>query len=281
MIIDFHTHTFPDKIAKHAIEHMQSLSHNAVFSDGTVSGLKASMASAGVTHSVVLPVATNPAKVEHINNISIDSTERENLIYFGCMHPDYEGYRTELARLAENGIKGIKIHPLYQGVDINDIRYLRILDRAAEVGLIVVMHSGADPAYWNEVRCNPQMTRNALDQVGPVTLVMAHMGGLMNWDKVPEFLADTKVYIDTAFSLGKMSQTEENFYTEEQLQLLTSEQFCQLIRTFGSKRVLFGTDSPWASQKTALEDFSALPLTDEEKENILYKNACTLLNITT
>ncbi len=279
MIIDFHTHTFPDKIAAHALQHMQSLSHNAVFTDGTVSGLKASMADGGVTHSVVLPVATNPAKVSHINNVSIESTEKDHLIYFGCMHPDYEDYRTELGRLAQNGIKGIKIHPLYQGVNINDIRYLRILDRAAELGLIVVMHSGDDPAYPGEVRCNPEMTRSALDQVGPVTMVMAHMGGLMNWDKVPEFLAETGVYIDTAFSLGKMAQTDENFYTEEQLQLLTSKQFCQIVRTFGSNRVLFGTDSPWTSQKASLDAISALPLTTEEKENIFYKNACTLLRM--
>lgn len=279
MIIDFHTHTFPDNIASRAIEHMQSLSHNAVFSDGTVTGLKASMASSGVTHSVVLPVATNPAKVAHINDLSIASTEKENLIYFGCMHPDFEDYRAELARLSQNGLKGIKIHPLYQDVDINDIRYLRILDRAAELGLIVVMHSGDDPAYPGEVRCSPEMTRNVLDQVGPVTLVMAHMGGLMNWEQVPMYLADTNVYIDTAFSLGKMAQTEEHFYTEEQLQLLSAQQFCRIVRAFGSERVLFGTDSPWTCQKASLSAISELPLTRQELDNILYKNGRTLLKM--
>ncbi len=279
MIIDFHTHTFPTRIAAHALEHMQSLSHNAVFSDGTVAGLKDSMNKSGVTHSVILPVATNPDKVCHINDLSIQKNGQDGLIFFGCMHPEFDGYYDELGRISDAGIKGIKIHPLYQRTDITDIRYLRILERAAELDMIVVMHSGADPAYPGEVRAHPKMTRSVLDQVGPLKLVCAHMGGLFNWDAVPEYLLDTGVFIDTGFSLGKMAQTDEHFYTEEQLQLLTPEHFCDLIRTFGKERVLFGTDSPWACQKSTVDAINTLPLSEDTKAHIFYKNAQKLLNL--
>ena len=40
MIIDFHTHTFPDKIAQRAIAGMQQASHAAAFAEGTLSGLQ-------------------------------------------------------------------------------------------------------------------------------------------------------------------------------------------------------------------------------------------------
>lgn len=279
MIIDFHCHTFPEKIAAYALRHMQAMSHNAVFTDGTANALKRSMADAGVTRSVVLPVVTNPEKAGHINDISIANNTHGGLIYFGGIHPDCSNFYDELGRIANSGLRGIKLHPLQQGVNIDDIRYLRILERCGELGLIVVLHAGADPGFPGEERCTPKMIRSALDQVGPIQLIAAHMGSLMYWDSVPEYLLDTKVYIDTSFALGAMAQTEEHFYTEEQLQLLSEEQFCSLINVFGKERVLFGSDSPWNRQIYARRQIEALPLDTEVKEHIFYKNACQLLKL--
>lgn len=279
MIIDFHTHTFPEKIAAHALEHMQAMSHNAVFTDGTADALKKSMAAADITYSVVLPVVTNPEKASHINDVSIGHTADDGLIYFGGIHPDTSYWYEELSRLQLSGVRGIKLHPLQQGTDITDRRYLRILERCGELGLIVVLHAGADPGFPGQVRCTPKMIRSALDQAGPVQLVAAHMGSLMYWESVPEYLLDTGVYIDTSFALGKMAQTEDHFYTEEQLQLLTEEPFCQLVELFGKERVLFGTDSPWNRQIYTRKQIDSLPLDQDTKDHIYYKNACGLLRI--
>ena len=62
MRIDFHTHTFPARIAAPAIKKMQASSHAAAFLDGTGPALTASLQKAGLDRAVVLPVATNPAK---------------------------------------------------------------------------------------------------------------------------------------------------------------------------------------------------------------------------
>ena len=279
MIIDFHCHTFPEKIAAYALRHMQAMSHNAVFTDGTAAALKRSMADSGVTYSVVLPVVTNPEKATHINDISIANNGHDGLIYFGGIHPACENYYAELGRIREAGLQGIKLHPLQQGVNIDDVRYLRILERCGELDLIVVLHAGADPGFPGEERCTPKMIRSALEQAGPVQLIAAHMGSLMYWDSVPEYLLDTSAYIDTSFALGAMAQTEEHFYTEEQLQLLTEEQFCGLVNIFGKDRVLFGTDSPWNRQIYTRRQIEALPLDTETKECIFYKNACCLLKL--
>ena len=90
MIIDFHTHTFPDKIAEAALTSLRAASHTVSFTNGTVSGLRESMKTASIDLSVVLPVATNPKKVQSINDLSAALTEREGLIYFGCIHPEME-----------------------------------------------------------------------------------------------------------------------------------------------------------------------------------------------
>ncbi|MBO5952682.1 MAG: amidohydrolase family protein [Oscillospiraceae bacterium] len=279
MIIDFHAHTFPDRIASKAIAGIQQASQAAAFSDGTVSGLTASMSAAGIDRSVVLPVATNPAKLVSMNNAAIAQNGKDGLICFGAMHPLAEDWKQELDRLARSGIQGIKLHPLYQGVDIDDIRYLRILGRASELGLITITHAGNDIAYPGQIRCSPPMIANALHQVGNIPLVLAHMGGWKNWDAVAEHLADTGVYLDTAISLGAITPIDGHNYRESDLPLLSAEAFCKLVDRFGSHRILFGTDSPWADQKQALQAIRSLPLTESQQEDILFRNAQGLLSL--
>ena len=90
-------------------------------------------------------------------------------------------------------------------------------------------------------------------------------------------LSDTTVYLDTAFSLGRLAPLSEGDYSPEEQRLLGEEAFCRMVRRFHSRRILFGTDSPWADQRTAVEQIRALPLTPEEKEAILGGNAKRLL----
>ncbi|MBE5803119.1 MAG: metal-dependent hydrolase [Clostridiales bacterium] len=279
MIVDFHTHTFPERIAVAALGKLQQASHSMAFSDGTMGGLSASMGRAGIDWSVVLPVATNPLKVRSMNDLSLQLTGKDGLIYFGCVHPDMEGAEQELERIAALGLKGVKLHPVYQGVDIDDARFVRILAKAGELGLTVVMHAGDDIGFPGVVRCSPEMTREALRQSGPVKLICAHMGGWRNWERVADCLVDTTAMMDTAFSLGKITPLEKDYYAPEQLNMLDGEAFCRLVRAFGSRRVVFGTDSPWADQMSSLRQIQALALTEAEKENILGGNARLLLGV--
>ena len=131
-------------------------------------------------------------------------------------------------------------------MDIDDIRYLRILDRTAELGLFVLAHAGNDPGFPGVVNCSPAQILRAVRQIPGITFIAAHMGGWKNWE-------------DTS--------------------LLGEERFLQMVELFGAKRVLFGTDSPWSSQKTSLAWIQALPLEQEKKEAILGGNARKLLGI--
>ena len=127
-VIDIHTHTFPAKIAARALETLKAKSHSRAFTDGTIEMLAESMNSAGIWCSVIQPVATNPKQVVHVNDSSIAINERfseTGIMSFGAMHPDFEEYSAELERLSRAGIKGIKLHPVYQGVNIDDERYAR------------------------------------------------------------------------------------------------------------------------------------------------------------
>ena len=226
MIIDIHTHTFPDKLAATTIPKLELMSHTKSYVDGTNGGLMASMAKAGVNYSVVLPVATSPKQVVHINDSSArinEQFEQTGIFSFGCIHPDYDDYRAELARVKDLGLKGIKLHPVYQDVNFDDIRTLRILDRAAELGLIVLTHSGLDVGFPGRVRVTPAMVQHAVKEVGPLTLILAHMGGWRNWDEAEQLLADAPVYLDTSYSLGTLYALDDGYYKPEDLPMLSQE----------------------------------------------------------
>ena len=278
MIIDFHAHTFPDKIAAAAVSKLEQKAHARSHSDGTRSGLLRAMAEAGVGYAVVLPVATNPLKCASMNDTSHALDGQDHLTYFAAIHPDAPDWSEELGRARALGFKGVKIHPVYQDVPIDDPRFVRILARCGELGLMVVMHGGADIGFPGVERCSPARLRSALRQAGPVTLVAAHMGGWRNWQEVPEQLLDTGVYLDTAYTLGAIAPIDDH-YAPEELPMLADERFCELTRIFGSRRILFGTDSPWDNMQACIARIHALPLTDAEKEDIFCRNAKELLGM--
>lgn len=282
MIVDIHTHTFPDKIALSTVRHLQQASRTHAFSDGTNTALAASMARAGTHRSIVLPVATNPHQVQRVNDNAAavnESTPQTGIHSFGCIHPNMEDPLAELDRIATLGLKGVKLHPAYQETNFDDPSYLRILEHCGVLDLVVLTHAGIDIGLPEPVYCTPQQVLRALAQVGPVKLILAHMGGWRMWDQVEALLAQAPVYLDTAFSFGPITPMEGAHFAPEELQMLNEEAFLRLVRTFGPERILFGTDSPWGDQKDSLERIQALPLSQAEKNAILGGNACHLLSL--
>ena len=282
MIIDMHTHIFPEKISVDVVEKLSRVSHSKYFSDGTLNGLKRSMDAAQINFSVILPVATTTKQVEKINTSSAALNEKyfgEGIISFGCIHPDYTNYREELRRVKNYGLKGIKIHPVYQDINLDDIKYLRIINCAAENDLIVVTHAGLDIGFPGVVRCSPQMAKKVVEEVGEFKFVLAHMGGWKNWSEVLKILADTKVFIDTSFSTGEIIPRSDFHWAKEDLKLLNAAQFMNFVKIFGAERILFGTDSPWTAARNSIDFIRNLPLSDVDKEKILGLNAQKLLRL--
>lgn len=262
MIIDFHTHTFPDKIAKASIESLSECSGITPHTDGTVSGLKRSMEEGGVDLSVILPVVTKPAQFETVNKVAAKVCEREEgLISFGGIHPDCSDIRQKMREIKALGLKGIKIHPAYQEVYMDDIRYLRILDAASEEDLIVSVHAGVDIGLPEPVYAAVERILYAVRETKPEKLVLAHLGGWKEWDAVEELIAGENVWLDTAFL--------EDYINDEQL--------LRIIKKHGADKILFGTDCPWSGQRESIERIEKLPLPGEEKELIFAGNAKNLL----
>lgn len=262
MIVDFHTHMFPDKIAKGTIGFLVEVCKKKPYTDGTYEGLKKAALESGIDLSVALPIATKPSQFDSINAFASRYQEKP-VLSFGSIHPDCEDYKKKLRQIKEMGLKGIKLHPDYQEVYFNDIRYKRIISYASELDFIISVHAGADPKCPDDIHCTPPMSAEVIRDTEAPKLVLAHMGGNDQWDEVEEYLVGKQVYFDTGVVLDKMPE----------------EQFIRIVRNHGADKILFATDSPWSGQKEFLEIIRRMPLTDDERKKILGENACKLLGL--
>ena len=267
MVIDFHTHAFPDKIAEKTIAILADRSGTAASTDGTVDGLIGSMKDAGVDISVVLPVVTKPSQFESINAFAERINSLPGIISFGGIHPDCEDSEKKIDALADAGFRGIKLHPDYQSVFIDDERYIRIIKRAVERGMIVSIHAGLDAGLPEPIHCPPEKSARMLDLVYSGTdcrdalIVLAHSGGCMMTEDVKKYLAGRNVWFDLAYTVGEYS----------------AEKTCEVIRAHGADRILFGSDCPWSSPAKELEFVLSLGLGAEKNRLILSENAEKLL----
>lgn len=265
MVIDFHTHTFPDSIAERTVAGLAACGGLPPYTDGKKSSLLASMKKSGVHISVTLPVATHTKQEHTINTLSAQWNGKDNLYYAGAIHPDCENVCDTLDFIKENGLFGIKIHPDYQGAHLDDPRYIRILCEAAKRDLYVVTHAGIDVAFRDHVHCTPEMILRVLRQLDGALdhkLILAHMGSYEMPDTVLEQLCGLPVYMDTAAVLD-----------------LYPEKCVSIIRRHGADKILFATDSPWKDQGAYIRLLRSLPLHTEEKESILHANAEKILCI--
>ncbi len=269
MIVDFHTHAFPDAIAEKTIEKLAATAHTVPHHNGTVDGLIRAAQAGRIDCSVVLPVLTAPRQFESVNRFAAAHNGQNGLLFFGGIHPDSEQPEEKLDALQAMGFKGIKLHPDYQGARLSDARYIRIVRHCVRIGMTVVTHAGQDPLCPDDVHATVEDIERLLDGVyrgdtpDRAALVLAHLGGAGQLEAVEDRLAGAPVYLDTAFMLDRVP----------------AEQVVRLCRHHGTDRILFATDSPWGDPRTFVRIFRELPFTAEEQQDILWRNAARLLDI--
>lgn len=261
MVIDFHTHAFPEKIAEKAIEKLSFASGGLIpQTDGTLKGLKKLMAKDGIDKSTVLAIATNEKQQTAVNDYIV-SCKSEEIIPFGSVFPHSSNALEELQRIKEMGIKGIKLHPEYQQFFVDDEKMKPLYKKISQLGLITVFHAGVDFGYSAPYHATPERLATAAKWIdSPV--ICAHWGAAGMGEDVLKYLCDTPVYFDTAFGYGSMPKIIAQ----------------RILEKKGVENILFGSDAPWHAPSWDIRMIKTLGLTSEEEEQIFSKNAIKLLS---
>ena len=268
MLIDFHTHVFPENVAPKAIAALESAAKKfgaKAVAGGTIGSLKKSMKSAGINFSVTFGVATKPAQVHSINNWAIENNSLENgIIFFGAMHPDFDNKVEEINRLSNAGIKGIKLHGEFQKFAADSEKMTPVYQTLAERKMFVVFHAGDDLFAGCSGNSSAEKIKNVALNFPKLNIIAAHGGAFKQWDESIKHLSGMEnVWIDISFLPGYISD----------------ELWSKMLKEFDYKKILLGSDFPWMSQKKTVEWLKQKNLDKKIENAILGKNASDILNL--
>ncbi|MGH3253994.1 MAG: amidohydrolase family protein [Streptosporangiaceae bacterium] len=261
MIIDAHCHVWPDHIAGKVL-----LSRPAgldAVNDGTIAGLRASMEASGVDRAVCLGVATAARTVQRTNEF-IGSLDRTCFIPFGTVHPDLTP-ETNLRSLWDNGIAGVKLHPLFQDLSLSDHRVVDLLAALADAQITVITHAGAGGDSSANDRGTPQSLRRLLDTIPSLRLIACHFGGYHRLTEAEEFVVGSQAVLETSWP-PRMAQ-------------LDPDRIRKIITSHGADRVVFGSDWPMADPAAEIAAVRALGLNAEQEAAILGGTLASMLGI--
>lgn len=266
-VFDIHTHTYPEAIAEKACINLGKFYDFIVEGEGTYAHLESQAAENNVGGYLLFSVCTNAHQVQKVNSsiASLAELSRSHgfkTVGYAGMHQDYPDFRGELERCRELGLRGVKIHPDIQGVDINDPRLMPLYEIMEEMDFPLYLHMGDNrPEYrFSEAK----KLAEVLERFPKLRAVAAHLGGYKSWEDGIRYLAGRKnVMYDTSSALWAM----------------TPETAFDIIHKLGTENIMFGTDYPVKNTREELVRFHAIGLTPGEEDAILWHNAVRFLGI--
>lgn len=242
MIIDVHSHHFPDQIAVRAISGMCKAIEGYLWpvGDGTLSNHLDHLDHDGVDKAVLCQIATKPSQfdvllrnAEAIRSGEMGERAQRKIIPFLSVHPDDPELFKHLDEVAARGFKGIKFHPYYQNFYLDDPKVWPMFEKIADLGLVIECHCGYDIGYPTRFdACGPKEIAILLKNVKNLKFIAAHLGGCDGYEPhATDPLRDLGCYIDT-------SALTRHWHYDEHMRLLN---------TWPVDRILFATDFPWTS----------------------------------
>ena len=193
------------------------------------------------------------------------------LMGFGSVDPHSDAAVKEMERCRDLGMKGLKFHPTMQQFDPGDERFYPLWEKAEELGLILLFHTGTCGIGAGTPGAGGTKIRYShpafLDSVGAdfrgVTWIAAHFGWPWFMECLAIALHKSNVYIELSGWAPKY---------------LPHEVVREIARRL-NRQTLFGSDYPFISLDRWFQEFESLGLSEEAQRAILFENASRLLSL--
>ncbi len=283
MTIDFHSHNFPEKLAPRALAVMCAklagldLGGKGGLSpvgDGTIATQLRDMDRSGVDFCVNCPVCTRPENFDAIlrRALSVRSggegrAAGERLFQLGSVHPEDPAFAEHIALLKAHRIPGIKLHPNYQGIRLDDPKLVPFFTALRDAGIFVISHTGFDPGYLDAPSvAGPNEIAKLLSSVPGLKFVAGHLGGECGnpAHATDVLLPFENCWIDTAAMYHHDNHPEAR----------------RVVREWPANRMVFGTDYFWRDEAHLMAWVKALRPDPAEQDLIFHANAERLLGLT-
>jgi predicted TIM-barrel fold metal-dependent hydrolase len=261
LIVDAHAHVWPDNLAARVLA-TRPVGMDSRH-DGTLAGLWRTMDDSGIDMALTLGIANVPEHVARTNEF-IGSVDRSRFVPFGTVHPALTN-EENLKYLRDNGIPGVKLHPLFQDLAFNDPRVVDLLTALADEGIIVLTHAGAGGDAAANERGAPHHLKALIEAVPALTLVAFHFGGYQRLEEAEELIVGGSALLETSWPPSVAS--------------LDADRVRAIVARHGADRVVFGSDWPMTDPAAEIAGIRALGLPPAEEAAILGDNLARLLGL--
>jgi uncharacterized protein len=284
-LIDSHTHTQPSAetgtafVARYGFDSHQQ---------GTVAELLSTMHRSRVIRTMIVPFLPAQEMVAEQVSLGVDRDDAvEGVVQQWqrlnrwaadsvAAHPDRlsclvgvdpvlmgdDRVASEIAECLASGACGIKVAPMFIHRRPDDEAMEVVWRCAREHEVFVLSQCGASRQDGEEEAWGHPASFDAVLRAYPtVTVQLAHLGIGAESGVAALTRCYPNVVADTSMQLGTRSPDE----------------LVGIIRDIGADRVLFGTNYPLVDQAACVALFAALPLTEDERQQIGYANASRLL----
>ncbi len=202
------------------------------------------------------------------------------LIGFGTVDFDRDDIAYQTERIADLGMKGIKIHPAAQEINVMGDKAREVYRVAQEKGLFLSFHTGI---HWHRIRDYNLLLFDEVAYCYPeLKFSMEHIGGYHFFREALAVMCNAKRNADfdtvyagwTSIAMGEDGLPGEWSLTDDELRTV--------IRQTGNTRSIFGLDFPYKGieqTKAAIERIKRLDIPEEAKEGVLGGNLRKALGI--
>ena len=203
-------------------------------------------------------------QLSHQDVIDLAKKAPERIYKFFWFNPKLKSEEEEENyKVLENhfklGFRGVKIHSAFHLVRVpKDILKLASFMQDYDKKFVLFIHSLPKTIFFGGI--SAQDIAKLADQFPSLRIIVGHAAYCMEYS------------LEVAMTLRKY----KNIYFETSCSV--SYGIFNLIKSMGHERILFGSDSPVASQlPIEIEKIQTLPISEEQKRDILYNNVNGLL----
>ena len=203
-----------------------------------------------------------------------------SLIGFGTVDFDRDDIAYQTERIADLGLKGIKIHPAAQEINIMGDKAKEVYRVAQEKGLFLSFHTGI---HWHRIRDYDLLLFDEVAWHYPeLKFSMEHIGGYHFFREALAVMCNAKrnAPFDTVYAgWTSVAMGEDGLPGEWSL---TDDELRTVIRQTGNYRSIFGLDFPYndiEKTKAAINRIQNLDIPEEAKEGVLGGNLRRALGV--
>lgn len=207
--------------------------------DARLENLLAQLETSPVDRAIIFPIACDCPYIKRTTNEYVAQCVKAHpdvLTGFASVHPlaDRDPVGDLERAVVDLGLRGVKLHPRFQGFVASDERVAAVVRKAAELDVPVAI----DCMLWKPTPLDEQLPFHIdrlCKKVPEAKVIMCHAGGWKFMDALAVAVANDNVFVDISLSLNYFHKTP------------FEDQFVFALEQIGAHRVIYGSDHPQES----------------------------------